>query len=650
MFSVSNLTVSFDGSDLFKGISFIINQKDRIGLVGKNGVGKSSLLKIIVGRNIPTGGTIDIPSGKKVGYLAQEVHMDTSKTVFEESLEAFSEINQLESDIAELTAALENREDYQSDSYAKLIEDLTEKHEKLGYFDSSKKDSETEKVLKGLGFKPEDFHKKLDQFSGGWQMRVELAKLLLRMPDLLLLDEPTNHLDIESILWLEEFLKSYPGAIVMVSHDKMFLDNITNRTIEIVLGKTYDYKTNYSKFVELRKERIDQQMSAYNNQQKYIEQQERFINRFRAQATKAKAVQSRIKLLDKVDKIEIDDLDENVIRFQFPPAPRSGEMVVRAENLFKSYPDKDVLNNLNFTILRGEKVAFVGQNGMGKTTLVKLINGMPATKGIIELGHNVSIGYYAQIQEKSLNPEKTVLQSIEEIATDEMSKIHRMRALLGAFLFGENDVDKKVKVLSGGEKSRLALARMLLSPTNLIILDEPTNHLDISAKEVLKNALATFGGTIILVSHDREFLQGLTNKTFEFIDGGIKEHFGTIEEFLEKKRLENFREFEQNLKAKSLKATEQSKQAVQKEGPSAAELREKQKEERNLRKEFGRIEQQIEKLESELSSISTEIQKAAENDNFSKQQDLIFKHGQIQKDLDLKMEAWGQLDSRISAL
>ena len=532
MISVNGISIHFTGTDLFKNLSFVINEKDRIGLVGKNGVGKSTLLKILAKEQEPSSGSISIPQGKSIGYLPQEIKIDSSKTILDETLTVFEEQLCLNSEIENINRQLEDRTDYESDSYAQLIQELTEKHEQLQLLGADKAEGEVEKVLKGLGFKDQDFNRSIAEFSGGWQMRVELAKLLLKMPTLLLLDEPTNHLDIESILWLEDFFKNYPGALIMISHDRMFLDNVTNRTIEIVNSRIYDYKSPYSKFLELRADRLSTQEAAFRNQQKYIADQERFIERFKAKNTKAKQAQSKMKQLEKLERIEFDDVDTNSIQFRFPDAPRSGDVVVGGKGLSKSYSENKVLSNIDIEIERGEKIAFVGKNGQGKSTMVKMIMGQEDCDGDLKIGHNVEIGYYAQVQENTLDESKTVLATIEDIATDEWAKISKIRGLLGAFLFGPDDVDKKVKVLSGGEKSRLALAKLLLKPVNLLILDEPTNHLDIASKEVLKSALKSYNGTLILVSHDRDFLQGLTDRTYEFSDQKTKEHIGEIGEFL----------------------------------------------------------------------------------------------------------------------
>ncbi len=595
MISITNISVSFSGTDLFKDISFLINPRDRIGLVGKNGVGKSTLLNIIAGKNTNHKGDVIASEGRTIGYLPQEIKINSSKSIINEALEAFAEVLKLQQEIDQLNKEIETRTDYTSDDYAELLNTFSEKHDQLNNMGGESIRGDAEKVLKGLGFSNEDLDRPIGEFSGGWQMRVELSKLLLKKPDLLLLDEPTNHLDIESILWLENFLINYPGAIMMVSHDKMFLDNITNRTIEIVFGKTYDYGVNYSKYLTLREERYEQQMAAFNNQQKFIEQQERTIERFRAKATKAKQAQSMMKKLDKLDRIEVDEMDTSAINFHFPPAPRSGDVVVSADSLNKSYGEAEILKNVKFDIKRKEKVAFVGKNGEGKTTMIKMIVGEEKYTGTLKIGHNVIVGYYAQLQEKTLDEEKTVYKTIEDIATGDWVKEYKIRGLLGSFLFGAEDIDKKVKVLSGGEKSRLALAKLLLSPINLLILDEPTNHLDISAKEVLKNALVKYDGALIAVSHDREFLQDLTDRTFEFKNKNIREHLGSINDFLAKYEAETFRDFE---------ASGKQDNSDKKENSSQKNDYQKNKE---YNKQLKKLERSVAQLEKEISDLETSI-------------------------------------------
>ena len=645
MIQVSNMSVTFGTRDLFKNLSFVINPKDRIGLVGKNGVGKSTLLKIVAGKQNPTSGNIVAASGESIGYLPQEIHSDSTKSVYNEALTAFEKILALEAEIEKLNEELSTREDYESDEYMAMIDRLTECHDQVGHHGAATMESETRKILKGLGFSDEDMERPMTEFSGGWQMRVELAKLLLVQPDLLLLDEPTNHLDIESILWLEQVFINYPGSIMMVSHDRAFLDNITNRTIEIVFGKIYDYKANYTKYFELRTERLEQQQNAYKNQQQYIAQQERFIERFKAKATKAAQAQSAQKKLDKIERIEFDELDTSTIQFRFPPAPRSGDVVIRAEKFSKSYGDKHILKGLEFDITRGERIAFVGKNGMGKSTLVKVITGQEDHTGVLKIGHNVEIGYYAQIQEQTLNENMTVYDTLENEATYEWRNISRLRGLLGAFLFGPEDIDKKVKVLSGGEKSRLALARLLLHQVNLLILDEPTNHLDISAKEMLKEALLQYDGTLIVVSHDRDFLQGLTNRTFEFIDGKVKEHFGPIEEFLQSHEIETFRDLEMD-KEKAKPAKAETKQDNKNDHQ---ERKEKEKELRAIRKDIEKVEQKIEKLEGEIAELVTLLQDPEFFKDEEKSKQTVLKHDELKAQLKKANTNWEELVEKLEA-
>lgn len=652
MISINNISVSFSGNDLFKEVSLVINERDRIGLVGKNGVGKSTLLKIILGWQQPDGGNVVIPDGRTIGYLPQEMHFEGEETVWTETLKAFSELNKLKKRDLEIQQELTERTDYESDSYQKIIDELGNIHMRLELIDDGKSEQKTEQVLLGLGFLRSDFQRKMSEFSGGWQMRVELSKLILMQPDLLLLDEPTNHLDIDSILWLEQFFQEYAGAIMMISHDRMFLDNITNRTVEIIKGKIYDYSVSYSKFFMLRQERIDQQKAAYDNQQKYIAQQERFIERFKAKNTKAKQAQSKMKQLDKLDRVHIDETDDSKIRFHFPPAARSGDVVLKARDLSKSYGDHTVFSKAEFDIFRGERVAFVGRNGQGKSTLVKLIVGDENGVGELKLGHNVEVGYYAQIQEKTLDQNATIEEIIQHEATGDDAKIHRVRGLLGAFLFGADDYGKKVRVLSGGEKSRLALAKLLLKQSNLLILDEPTNHLDLSAKEVLKEALQDYKGTLILVSHDREFLQGLTDRTFEFKDGKVKEHLGTIDDFLSNYQVQNFREFEgakpkAKAKAAEPKKVEPESKPKPQNGLSNQQRREKEKEWKRMKNQLSTLEQKIEQQEVEIQKLE---EKMADPSAAKEGQEIFFQHAELQRHLDEFMKRWEKTGEEFSAL
>jgi len=651
LISLNNISVSFSGIDLFKDISLVINERDRIGLVGKNGVGKSTLLKIILGFQVPDTGAVIIPDGRKVGYLPQEMVFEGNQTIWSETLKAFAELNALKKRDLEIQQELTERTDYESDSYSAIIDELGAIHVRLEMIDDGKTEQRAELVLLGLGFKREDFTRKISEFSGGWQMRVELAKLILMQPDLLLLDEPTNHLDIDSIMWLEDFFKEYPGSIMMISHDRMFLDNITKRTVEIVKGKIYDYSVSYSKFFILRQERVDQQKATFDNQQKYINQQERFIERFKAKASKAKQAQSKLKQLDKLERVTIDETDGSKIRFRFPPAPRSGDVVLKARNSKKAYVDSTIFSGVDFDIFRGERIAFVGRNGQGKSTMVKMVVGEEKGEGELAIGHNVEIGYYAQIQEKTLNQESTVEKVIEDAATGDNAKIHKVRALLGAFLFGPDDYEKKVKVLSGGEKSRLALAKLLLKPSNLLILDEPTNHLDISAKETLKEALNSYDGTLIVVSHDREFLQGLTDRTFEFKEGKVKEHIGTIDDFLANYKIQSFREFE-GAKEKKQKEQERAKVAEAAEpsaeaGLSNKERKEKEKDWKRLKNTMSTLEQKIEETEKTLAQMEEKMHDpnvAKENPN------MFYEHADVQRKLDELMKQWENAGEEFSDL
>ena len=527
---------------MFRNASFIINQKDRIGLVGKNGSGKTTLLRVIAGQLRADEGEVIIPNGKTFGYLPQEMVLRNDRTVMEEAVTAFKEINELEAGIEALNREITQREDYHSRKYLSLMQQLTELNDKFHILGGLSLKEDVEKILTGLGFRPSDFDRPLDQFSYGWQMRVEIAKILLRKPDLLLLDEPTNHLDIESIQWLEEFLSAYPGAAVVVSHDRAFLDNVTIRTVEIELGRIFDYKASYSAYIDMREARLESQMAALNNQQRQIRQIERFIERFRYKNTKSRQVQSRLKMLQKLEIVEIDDFDKSAIHFRFPVAQESGKVVAETRHLVISYGQLMVLDDLDLTLIKGDRIAFVGKNGEGKTTLSKILAGILDHEGELRIGYNVSIGYYAQNPAEMLDPEITVFDTIDKIAVGDVRS--KIRTLLGGFLFSEDDIDKKVKVLSGGEKARLALARLLLTPANFLVLDEPTNHLDMQSKDILKSALLQFKGTLVVVSHDRDFLQGLTNKVYEFRNKAVKEYLGDIYDFLEARKLASLKELE----------------------------------------------------------------------------------------------------------
>ena len=630
MISVQNLSVEFSAKSLFDNVSYVINRRDRIALVGKNGAGKSTMLKIIAGLQKPTSGQVAVPQDTTIGYLPQQMKLSDTRTVIEEVREAFSHIDLMTLKLDRMNAELADRTDYESPDYQRLIDDIADLSERLAMEQSENAEAEMEKTLIGLGFTRDDFTRHTSEFSGGWRMRIELAKLLLRRPNVLLLDEPTNHLDIESIQWLEQFLATKANAVMLVSHDRAFIDNVTNRTIEISCGKIYDYSVNYSKFVELRKERIAQQMRAYQNQQKEIADTEAFIERFRYKATKAVQVQSRMKQLAKIERIEVDEVDNSRLNLRFPPAPRSGDYPVIADNVGKTYGDHLVFDHATFTIKRGEKVAFVGKNGEGKSTLVKCImNEIPFT-GTLKIGHNVKIGYFAQNQAQLLDEDITVFDTIDRVATGDIRT--RIRDILGAFMFGGEASDKKVKVLSGGEKTRLAMIRLLLEPVNLLILDEPTNHLDMATKDILKQAIRDFTGTVIVVSHDREFLDGLVEKVYEFGGGRVRECLGGIYEFLEKKKLESLRELERTKPSVPDSPRESAAKPPQK--INYAEQREREKMVKRAAKKVQDAENEITRLESEVADM--EAQLAAGN----VEGDILDRYSKTKRDLDNAMSVW----------
>ncbi len=645
MISINKLSVQFTGEHLFKDVSFVINKRDRIGLVGVNGAGKTTLLKIIAGETESEQGSVVNAGKMSIGFLPQEKITDKNdNSVYDEALTSFKEILELEAKTKNYTAEISHRTDFESEEYLKLISKLNEANERFNLIGGNTIDVDTEKILLGLGFSPDDFKKPMKEFSGGWQMRVELAKILLQKPDLILLDEPTNHLDIESIQWLEEFLVNYHGAVVLVSHDRAFLDNITKRTIEISLGKIYDFSTGYSEYVVLREEQRENQIATASNQQKEIDDIEKFINRFRYKSTKARQVQSRVKQLKKIERIKIDDIDSSAIHFKFPAAPRSGKVVFEAENLSKKYDDKLVLKDLNFAVLKNDFVAFVGKNGEGKTTLARIIVNELEHSGKANLGYNVEIGYYAQNQAELLAQNKTVFQTIDDIAVGDIRA--KIRSILGSFLFSGETIDKKVKVLSGGEKSRLALAKLLLSPVNLLVLDEPTNHLDMKSKDILKNALLRYDGTLIIVSHDRDFLQGLTNKVFEFKNQKIKEYIGDIYDFLESRKIESLKELEEN-----------NKKTGNKKGLSAStnkikweKKKEIEKENRKISNKINKSEQLIDELESKIKSIDKLL---AEPQNISKETEFseIFQtYKDLKNSLEKEMKNWEELSLKLERL
>ena len=628
MISVSNLTVEFSGVPLFNNISFLMNPRDRIGLTGKNGAGKSTLLKVLCGLQPYDSGQVSVPKGVTIGYLPQQLSVEDTRTVYADAQSAFVEVKALEKEIAALNSQLAERADYESDEYMALINRLTEKNDRFHLLNGHNIDGEIESTLLGLGFERTDFERPTAEFSGGWRMRIELAKVILRHPDVLLLDEPTNHLDIESVQWFEDMLKTYEGAVMVVSHDRAFLDNLTTRTIEISLGKIYDFKVPYSQYVIQRQEQLEQQMAAYENQQKMIEDTEKFIERFRYKATKAVQVQSRIKQLEKVERIEVDEFDKSSIHFRFPPAPHSGQIVVETKAMTKRFGDNLVLNDIDFTLERGQKVAFVGRNGEGKTTMAKVILGIHPCEGAVKIGHNVKIGYYAQNQSEMLDYNKTVFQTIDDVAKGEIRT--KIRDILAAFLFRGEDIDKKVSVLSGGEKARLSMAKLLLEPANLLVLDEPTNHLDMRSKDILKQALMAYDGTLIVVSHDRDFLDGMVNIVYEFRNHKMKQHLGGIGDFLYHKKLENMRQFEmgQNVeKAGALqnpKANEQ-KAKVQPVAPqnklSYEEQKEQEKRLRKAKKAVEDCEALIVELESAIAEMDNQLAnrpESADNEFFIK--------------------------------
>lgn len=635
MISIQNLSMHFTGQDLFTDINFLIREKDRIGLVGKNGAGKTTLIRMIAGLEQPTHGSVVMSDDVTVGYLPQEMNIYSSKSVLEETMTAFEEVHRLEDEIVKIQDELSNREDYESAAYQRLCDKLSYLNERLVLMGGHSAEGEAERILVGLGFDHEDMSRMMSEFSNGWQMRVELAKILLRKPSLLLLDEPTNHLDIESIQWLEGYLKNYYGAIFMVSHDRAFLDHITIRTIEISGAKIYDYKCSYSEFVERREERIDLQKAAYDNQQREIKEIESFIERFRYKATKAKQVQSRVKQLEKMNIVEIDDRDKSVMHFKFPPAPHSGKVTLDINNVSKSYGDKIILENIKLLIPRGEKIAFVGRNGEGKSTLSKIIAGVIDYDGEVKLGHEVKIGYYAQNQQDMLDPEKTVFETLDDVAVGEMRV--KVKSLLGAFLFSGETIDKKVKVLSGGEKARLSLAKMLLFPTNLLVLDEPTNHLDMLSKDILKSALLQFDGTLIVVSHDRDFLQGLTTKVYEFKKPHIKEYIGDIYDFLEAKRIKELDELN-----KKQGARQESVSVSQNRIDYEAKKKE-DREKKRVEKEIKMLEDKIDALEKELAHLDEIMANPSVYQDVQVNDDFYWAYGKKKEELQYLIDKWGEV-------
>ena len=632
MLNISNLSISFQGEFLFSDVTFMLNGGNRVGIIGKNGAGKSTLLKILSGELSPDTGTISTDKDTKIGYLKQDIDFVQGRSVLQEAYQAFDEIIKIEKEIDSINELLAQRTDYESDEYNILISklnDYTHHYEILGGYSYK---GDTEKILSGLGFKREDFIKLTDSFSGGWRMRIELAKLLLQKNDVLLLDEPTNHLDIESIIWFENFLKNYSGAVAIISHDKMFLDNVTNRTIEIVGGRIYDYPKPYSAFLELRKEMIEQQISAQKNQEKMIQQTEKLIDKFRAKATKASMAQSLIKKLDKIERIEVDVQDNSVMSVQFPVSKQPGKVVLEIDNVSKKYGDNTILKNVNLLVERGSKIAFVGQNGQGKTTLAKMIINEIPFDGIIKKGHNVEIGYFAQNQAHYLDKEAIILDIMNNAAND--TNRTKVRDILGAFLFRGDDVEKKVKVLSGGERNRLALAKMLLSSFNVLVMDEPTNHLDIASKNVLKQALQLFEGTLIIVSHDRDFLQGLTEKVYEFKDQNIKEYLGDIDFYLQQREVSNFREIEKNTQNTKTPSENNTEKIISYEA---------QKERKKINNQINKIETKITDLEKEIANMDLQI-----SENISISNDFLKNYELKKQELDSLMEEWEELSLKLS--
>ena len=638
MIAVSNIELHFSGRVLFGGVSFLINDNDKIGLTGRNGAGKSTLLKVLKGIQQIDGGDIMYPKGTIIGYLPQELHSQSSLTVMNETKKAFELATQYMAEKEDIMHQMETRTDYESDSYMELINRLGEVEHQIEMHDGYGVEEQTERVLKGLGFDPIDFEKEMRTLSGGWQMRVELAKILLAKPDLVLLDEPTNHLDIESVMWLEKFLKDYPGAIIMVSHDRSFLDGITTRTIEVGNGAIDDYNAPYTKYVELRKERREQQVGAQKNQQREIAQIERNIERFRAKASKATFAQSLIKKLDKMDIIEVEEEDASAMNLRFPHSQASGKTVVEAKHITKAFGEKMVINNQTFNIDRGEKIAFVGKNGMGKTTLTRIMVDGLDHEGTLKFGHNVTVGYYAQHAADSMDGNDTVLEVVDRVATGDIRT--KLRDMLGCFLFKGDDVFKKVKVLSGGEKGRLALCKMILEPRNFLVLDEPTNHLDMMSKEILKNALKQFEGTMVIVSHDRDFLHDLSTKTFEFTKDGIKEHIGGINEFLEKKQLEDMRML---AKKDEVKKPEPKAKAPEANNNTAEQKKEKEKEAKKLKADIEKCETKIAELELEVATLDKKLQDPIQFQELVKDTNFYTNYDQLKKRLEAEMARWEKL-------
>ena len=644
MLNINNVFVKYGDRTILNKISTGIHDTDRVGLVGLNGAGKSTLLKIMAGEINPHSGEVVRPKGSTIGFLHQDMSLPKGKTVLEETLSILSEVKAIARSIEQLNHQIETRTDYESESYLNLFNELDELNEQYRILGGQSIQVDAEKILMGLGFMPDDFNRLTDEFSGGWQMRIELTKMLLQRPDYLLLDEPTNHLDIESIIWLESFLATYEGAVIVISHDKTFLDNVTLRTLEIELGKVYDYKANYTKYLVLQQERRELQQNAFENQQREIAKKEQLIERFRAKANKAKMAQSLIKELNRMDKIELDTVNSSKMKLNFPPAPRAGEVVVEVKGLSKSYGELRVLTDVNLQIIRGERLAFVGKNGEGKSTLSKIILGHIEATGTAQLGYNVEVGYYAQNQAETLDPKLTVLETIEQVSPENMRT--RLRSILGSFLFSGEDVDKKVFVLSGGERARLAMACMMLRPINLLVLDEPTNHLDIRSKEVLKEAIMRYDGTLIIVSHDRDFLEGLTDKVIEFNQQKLKTYLGDVKYFLDKRALDTFREVSLGKKGKNELEEKNTKAPVKKPVYSTKELQQKT---RQLRKDIQNAERKINRLEDSLKEYEDTI---ANSSKYGSQEydTALLKHGEIKQKLAVQMDKLEKAEEALEAL
>ena len=643
MISINSLTVAYGGFVLLNDINFHISESDKIGLVGKNGAGKSTILKLICGIQNPTSGKVAVPNDVKIGYLPQIMEHHRGRTVIDEAMTAFADMFALEDELEKISLELAERQDYESKEYQDLIVRMNEVNDRLAYTRSDNPRVQAERTLMGLGFKYEELSRNTETFSQGWNMRIELAKILLSKPDVLLLDEPTNHLDIESIEWLEGYLKDYRGSLVLISHDRKFLDNVTNRTVEIMLGRIHDYKVPYSKYLELRKERLEQQRAAFENQQRMIEKTEEFIERFRYKPTKSNQVQSRVKQLEKLERIEVDLEDKSALAVKFPPAPRSGDIAYKAVDMKVGYGTKVVFDDAQIEVRRGEKVALVGRNGEGKTTLMRVImNELDPMAGESRVGYNVSIGYYAQNQEDILDKEDTVFGTLDRIAVGDISL--KLRDILGAFLFKGEDIDKKVAVLSGGERARLAMAKLILKPYNLLALDEPTNHMDIRSKDILKQALKAYDGTLIIVSHDRDFLDGLVDKLYEFRDGKVKEHLGGVQEFLERRKLENLSELERHNKPV---AEEKPAEVVQKKEEAKQEYQAKKfvsKEERKIRNRISFLEKGIESIEAKMAEIEAVLTNPGEGDDIM---ELTRSYLENKRELDFKMEEWEKLNEQL---